>query len=155
MGPQEESKNQPWGGDRRVLVLTRAPCSVGKGWRWGPQPWRAWRPGILLFLLFFLNKRPFKLPGAPIPAGVLCSQSPARLSSSRECPSHLPPPPAVHPSPQPSAPSGSWLSHAESFPSTLLPRVEAWFHRPEACSLPAPCHGLFLLTPPAFPAQVL
>lgn len=63
MGPQEESKNQPWGGDRKVLVLTRAPCSVGKGWRWGPQPWRAWRPGILLFLLFFLNKRPgFQTP---------------------------------------------------------------------------------------------
>ena len=126
-----------------------ALCSVGKGWRWCL---RQGGPGGLGSCCssssFQMKVWAFRLPGAPIPAGVLTAPHPRDCLPGGSVPLVLPF--ILQAIPRPShTPSGSWLSHAESFPSTMLPRVGEWLGRSGACSLPAPAVRSLLLADPA------
>lgn len=122
-GSPRGEKSQHWGGLRRVLllVLTRALCSVGKGWRWCLSPGGPGGLKVRSSSYSLMKDWDFKPPGACIPTGVLAIPGMTvflegvSLSSSILL---LILKPIPHPS---QAPSGSWLSHAESFPSTKLP----------------------------------
>lgn len=157
MSFQDGRKNQHWGGDRRVLVLTRFLCSVGKGWRWCLSPGG---PGGLearcSSCSFQMKGWAFRLPEAPSPAGVLAAlgmtiflEGVSLSSSPSSCG------PSLTLATGPPEPGSAMLSLFRprcclGWESGSAATVEP------AASLPLPRPVLAdPLTPPAFPAQVL